>query len=250
MATINCDVCNKSMLKSGWSKHQLTTNHLMNLEKQNEPENVIPVEVEVENNCEEPAGFLEELNNVNFKIDVEEPKSKSSKKKIKFEEPNDPIIDDELFSNSGSAIQGKNRLVILNKIKQYKALFSKELKTFKIKKNATEDELKEYLDEIETLITLASADLFILDVIMNSLKLVEGASKMTRFNITGLSDMLKSNPQFLSLTKQLYLKYNTFINIPSETQLVLIVIVASYSCIQKNKNIGNMDIFLNEPIGK
>jgi hypothetical protein len=45
--------------------------------------------------------------------------------------------DSDLYSDEGTEIKGKDKLILLHKIKQYKTLFPDELKTFKIKPNAS-----------------------------------------------------------------------------------------------------------------
>ena len=41
---------------------------------------------------------------------------------------------DDIFGNKGTEIQGKDKIILLTKIKQYKNLFQKELSKFRIKK--------------------------------------------------------------------------------------------------------------------
>jgi hypothetical protein len=126
-------------------------------------------------------------------------------------------------------------------------MFSKELKKFRLKKNPTIEDLESALLEIETLLSLSNADMFITDAILQSLKMLEGVSRATRYNITGLSDILKSNPQFTSLSRQLYIKYGSFVNIPCEYQLVMLVMTSTYIAINTNRNLPQMNSFLNEP---
>ena len=63
---------------------------------------------------------------------------------------------------------------------------------------------------MDAILNTTNVDMFITDGIMQSLKLIEGVSSHTRYNISGLSLLLSNNKQFHNLTKQLYLKYKIF----------------------------------------
>ena len=141
----------------------------------------------------------------------------------------------EIYSKKPTVILGENKLLLINKITQYKQLFKQQLKSFKIKKNATVEELEAYLEEIQVIISIGSIDAFILDSITSSIKMCEGLSSYTKFDISGLADILKSNPQFNNLVKVCYLKYGVFSAVPPETQLLFLVATSAYMCIQVNK---------------
>ena len=49
---------------------------------------------------------------------------------------------------------------------------------------------------------------------MQSLKLCENYTINTKYDISGLSDLLKMNKQLNSVCKQMMLKYNCFTNTP------------------------------------
>ena len=66
--------------------------------------------------------------------------------------------DDDVFSDHGSEILGKEKHILLKKVSQYKSLFTEELKTFKVKRNASEAELKSYLEEMQTLVEINTLD--------------------------------------------------------------------------------------------
>ena len=156
---------------------------------------------------------------------------------------------DSVFAENGSEILGRDKRQLITKITQYKQLFPKELKNFKVKKGATPQEMQAYLDEMSCIVETGTLDEFITESILGCLKMVEGVSSYTQnFNISGLADMLKVNPQFNSLVKQLYIKYNTFDKVPPEQQLIILVATTSYVCIQKNKNRAKIEGFLNEPV--
>ena len=104
-----------------------------------------------------------------------------------------------LYSNDPTPIYGKDRLVVMQKIQSYKLLFPVELKTFKICKDPSIEELENALLEIETIIELGNVDSFVTDSIIQCIKLGEGVSAYTKnFNITGLALLLKQNKQFHS----------------------------------------------------
>ena len=73
---------------------------------------------------------------------------------------------DSIFSDEGTAILGKNKNILLKKVRQFKNLFPEELKKFKIKANPTEQELKNYLEEMEILVELNNVDDFLTDSIV------------------------------------------------------------------------------------
>lgn len=149
------------------------------------------------------------------------------------------------ITNENSEV--KDRLLLQHKIKQYRILFPNELKHYKVKDNATVKKLKEHLEEIEIMISLSSVDEFMMAGILQSIKMVEGFSARTEnYNITGLADMLKANPEFNKLVKQLYLKYNTFEAVPPEAQLLFIVATSAWVCKSKNQQKAKINNLLDE----
>jgi len=157
--------------------------------------------------------------------------------------------DNDLYSDEGTDIKGKEKLLLLHKIKQYKTLFPDELKSFKIKPSANINELKQYIDEIDVIVSTSDVDQFLTDSILQCIKLLEiPTSKTKNFNITGLSDMLKANKQFHQLCKKLYLKYGCFDAVPAKYQLVLLVTTTAYVCKNKNSGRNELEAYLNEPI--
>ncbi len=64
----------------------------------------------------------------------------------------------------------------------------------KIKVNASEKELQNYLDEMEILLQLDCVDDFLTDSFLSSIKAIANVSATTKnYNVSGLSDILKSN---------------------------------------------------------
>jgi hypothetical protein len=151
--------------------------------------------------------------------------------------------------DEGTPLLGKTKIILMKKIKQYKSLFPEELTKFKIKKNPNEQDLIDALSEMETLVETNSVDGFLMDSVIQSIKLVENVSSVSKnYDIRGCADLLKSNKQFHSLCKQLFIKYNVFSNVPAEYQLLLLVSTTAYICTNKNKNKDRINDYLNETI--
>jgi hypothetical protein len=72
----------------------------------------------------------------------------------------------------GTPILGKERLILLKKVSQYKTLFPTELKSFKIKKNPSVNELNDCLLEMATLVEVGSMDDFMMSSVLSCMKLV------------------------------------------------------------------------------
>jgi hypothetical protein len=233
----------------------------------------IEEEIEVNEECIEPVEFepleeifeadetfLDDLNNENFIEPPSKEEQKQTEKElkqqmkiqkkfdIKEKKINSIFETNDLFDETGTEIIGRDRRVIINKMNQYKSLFPKELAKFKVKKGASIEELQAYLQEMSTIVECSSYDNFLSDSIIQSIKLVEGGSKMTPYDISGLADMLKANPQFNNLLKQLYVKYSVFSKIPIEIQMVLLVSTTAYICVNKNRNKAALNDFLNQPM--
>jgi len=222
--------------------------------------------------------FLSELNSSNYQKEKEEEENKEillkqqkeqEKERIKAQKEQEKYLrelekeqakinrnnkaklnsDSDLYSDEGTEIKGKDKLLLLHKIKQYKTLFPDELKTFKIKPNANISELKQYIDEIDVIVSTSDVDQFLTDSILQCIKLLEIPTSRTKnFNISGLSDMLKSNKQFHQLCKKLYLKYGCFEMVPPEGQLILLVATTAYVCRNKNANKDSLEAYLNESV--
>lgn len=156
--------------------------------------------------------------------------------------------DGELFSSNATPILGKDKHVLLKKVQQYKSLFPAELKGFKIKKNPSVDELNIALEEMGVLVETGGMDDFMMGSVLSCMKLVEGASAATDYDIRGCADMLKSNKEFNKLCRVLFIKYNVFSKVPPEFQMVLLVSTTAYMCSQKNYNKSALNDYLNTPL--
>jgi hypothetical protein len=218
--------------------------------------------------------FLDDMNNVNYKTDIvierpidkqpeniDKPKSRgvarsimnnvineSSKPKKKEKEITiDKEEDDNLFSDKPTQILGRDKRELIAKIQQYKSLFPKALSKFKIKKNPSIEELQEYLDEMDVIVSTDNVEQFLTDSILQCIKLIEGVSSYTKYDISGLCEMLKANKQFDTLMKQLYIKYKVFSNVPVEYSAVILISTTAYLCMMKNKKKKELEEYLNQP---
>ena len=104
------------------------------------------------------------------------------------------------------------------------------------------------MEKCKALIEINSVDVFVLDSILSCCKMMEGFTSETDYDISGLSTLLKSNPQFNSLSRQLFIKYHVFSSVPIEYQMMMCIISTSYLCIQKNKGKASINSYLNEQI--
>ena len=173
---------------------------------------------------------------------------KNKNKNICNKEKDEKEENNSLFDENPTILMGRDRLLITKKIQQYKILFPKELFKFKFKKKATLEELQSSLDECIALVEINSIDGFILDSILQCIRMSETFSKDSDYDISGLSILLKSNPQFISLSKQLFIRYNVFSSVPIKYQMVMCVISTSYLCIQKNKGKSSINSYLDEKL--
>jgi len=227
-----------------------------------EPELELEVEPEPEPEIEiMEDDFLDDLNNKNFVEEVKPTKQEQNEskalmnelmkpKKSKHQKVEKEIVrdNDSLFGDDATPILGKDKRVIIAKLHQYKNLFKEELKKFKIKPNASEEQLKACLSEMEAIVETSSIDNFMTESILQSIKLIEAGSARTKYNISGTAEMLKQNQQFHNLIKQLYVKYNIFSKVPPEFQLVLLVGTTAMLCKTKNDKKDHIESFLNEKI--
>ena len=153
-------------------------------------------------------------------------KTNKTKQQIKNEVKDDPEI---------TQILGREKLVLLTKIESYKTLFPDKLKTFKYKKNCSVEEMHAILEEFEYILSISTVDEFLTDSIIQSIKMIEPLSSISKFDITGLAESLKANDKFYSLIKQLSLKYSSFLQLPPEYQLLIVVSSSALFCVNTNK---------------
>ena len=246
-----------------------------------ENEDIQPVNEEIKVNEEEvneapilPINELDALSNVNFnkkveKSDAEEILKKVINKKKAIQVESNPgeglltkIINrrkeqqpqkvqnniDSWNDDDATPILGKDRRILTSKIQQYKNLFPEILGKFKLKKNPTVEDLQEVLEEMEVMVNCSSVEDFLNDSILQCLKMIEGASSYSRYDVSGMSDLLRQNKQFHQLSKMLYIKYKVFSNIPPEYQMVMLMATTAYVCVEKNKRKASLEEYLNTTI--
>ena len=189
------------------------------------------------------------------KIDMKQHKldskiSKAHKMEEKIKEKEEKIKQkEENKINESTEIIGKTRRSLLNKINKYKKTYKTQLSDYKIMKNASEIELQEHIKNMENILDSSEVDNFINDSIFHCIKMIEPLTCNSKiYNITGLSTMLKLNPQFLNLVNRLILKYNLFSNTPIEYQFIMCISTSVYLTIQMNKSKPAMEEFLNQKI--
>ena len=218
-----------------------------------------------------PINELDDLTNINFnkKSEAEEILKKviSKKKETPIESnPGEGLLtkiinrrkenpqkaQTNMYSSNddddATPILGKDRRILTSKIQQYKNLFPEILGKFKLKKNPTVADLQEVLDEMEVMVNCSSVEDFLNDSILQCLKMIEGASSYTRYDVSGMSDLLRQNKQFHQLSKMLYIKYKVFSNIPPEYQMVMLMATTAYVCVEKNKRKASLEEYLNTAI--
>ena len=165
------------------------------------------------------------------------------------EKPQKVQINNESWNDDDATpILGKDRRILTSKIQQYKNLFPEILGKFKLKKNPTVEDLQEALDEMDVIVNCSSVEDFLNDSILQCLKMIEGASSYTRYDVSGMSDLLRQNKQFHQLSKMLYIKYKVFSNIPPEYQMVMLMATTAYVCVEKNKRKASLEEYLNTAI--
>lgn len=157
---------------------------------------------------------------------------------------------DDVFSSIPTEILGLDKRQLLAKILQYKSLFPQKLKSFKVKKNPTVEDLQLAVAECDAIVSTDCVEVFLTDSILQCIKLIETTTVKTKYDVQGLSDLLKQNEKFNNLCKQLYLKHQVFANVPPEYQLIMVVGTTSLLCIQKNKKKQELELYLNQPIAK
>ena len=147
-----------------------------------------------------------------------------------------------------TVLYGRSKLENLNLIKQYIILFPEQLQDFKYKKNGTNEQLIEVINEIRAIVEIGTVDLFVMNSVYDSIAMLEQYSKPTKFNVIGLSNSLKLNPNFNNLCKQVMLKHNIGSSMSPEMQLLMITSTTIYMTIQKNNNKSQIDQYLNQKI--
>ena len=101
---------------------------------------------------------------------------------------------------------------------------------------------------MDSIVECDSVEQFLLDSILQCIKLIEGVSSYTKYDIQGLADLLKANKQFHQMSKQLFIKYGVFKAVPIEGQMLMLVATSAYICNSKNRRKGALNEYLNQPV--
>jgi hypothetical protein len=180
---------------------------------------------------EEEKQQKERTKDLEMKMKQEKLESMASKKREKESKNPKGEVED-----NGTEILGRERRELLKKINMYKSSFPKLLGKFRVKKNATVEELMACYDECDAIICTETIDSFVLDSVFQIIRVGEVISSKTHnYDISGLSAALKQNEQFVSLARQLYIKYTIFSAVPPEYQMVFIIVSTSYVIMQQNR---------------
>ena len=157
--------------------------------------------------------------------------------------------DDDVFSEQGTEIVGGEKRVLLAKLTSYKQLFPIELKSFKVKKGASVADLKAAIDECDAILNTTGVDQFMTDSVLSTIRVLEGVSANTQnYNVSGMTDMLRSNKEFHNLSKRLFLKYGLFTSTPPEYQMLFLVSTTAFICRQKNLKRSEVNAFLDSTL--
>ena len=99
------------------------------------------------------------------------------------------------------------------------------------------------------LVETNNVDEFLTDAIFQIIKVVEvGSSYTQNYNVTGMTLLLKSNQQFMNLSKQLMIKYGCYSRVPPEYEMIMIISTTAYICAGKNKRKAQLQEYLNTPV--
>lgn len=227
---------------------------------------------------DEEDDFLADLKNDRFKPKPEEPKPKKATKKkqeapiqppqppqddgllseiLGFDKPKPPKKTNtkklknsdefgDLFDSTPTPILGKDKRTLLTRVKQYKTLFPDELKSFKVKANATTEDLQEALDEMDTIVQCQGVQGLINESFFSAVGVVEGISaRYEMLDISGTSQLLRQNPEVGKLLRILAIKYGVFSQCPPEGQLLLLTCSTMMMCRQNNLKRGRVRDILN-----
>ena len=190
--------------------------------------------------------ILEQAREAKQQARMEKQRQKQPKASKQHDDDND-----SLFGGEATPMLGRDRIVLLTKVKQFKTLFgdNPEIKKFKLKKNPSVQDLNDAIVELQAIVDTGSVESFCEGAILSAIQMTEGMTAHTNYDLTGLSMMLKANKEFHNLCKILYIKYSIFSKVPPEIQMVMIVSITASLCIQKNRKKGDINAYLNSTIG-
>lgn len=161
-----------------------------------------------------------------------------------------PAVDEfgDLFGDP-TPILGKTRREQLTRLHEFKALFPNELKSFKIKPKATEDEIEDAIRECETIVSCGGIQNMLNEALLTAIQVVEGvSSKTSNFDISGTAAALRQNPEFYRLCKLCWIKYKVFSKAPPEMQLALVIGSTALMMRAQNVKKAKLGQMLNTPL--
>jgi hypothetical protein len=157
----------------------------------------------------------------------------------------------EFFSEKATPILGADKRVLLSKVRQYKALFHDipEIRSFRIKPNATDTELENAIAEMDVIVSVGTVQELTDQMILSAIRVVETVSSRTeRYDVSGTADMLAVNHEFKKIAKLLALKYKVYSQVPPEWQMMLIVFSTAMVARQTNIRKKEIDGMLSQPM--
>jgi hypothetical protein len=144
--------------------------------------------------------------------------------------------DEDIFAPRTTPLFGKERREVLQKIKEFRALFPDELKGFKCSPKASLEELKGLLEEMETVVSVGSVTKICDEAVLMAVQAMEHVTSRSHYlDISGCSQTLRSNPEFARICKVIWVKHRLLTQAPPELQLVLIVGSQALVCAQLNR---------------
>lgn len=218
-------------------------------------ENYVSEEVDVKKSKSEKEKI--KLEKEQLKLDIARAKEEERKQKLLEKEMNKvPKVaktkilqtEDDLFSSTPTELLGLDKRQLLKRISEYKSLFPEQLKSFKIKKNPTLEDLQLVISEMDAIVSTDTVEAFCTDAVLGVVGLAENISTRGRFNITGTAEMLRQQPKFHQLCKQLYIKHKVFSNVPPEMQLIMMIGMTAMVAGQNNAKREKISNFLNQPV--
>jgi hypothetical protein len=185
---------------------------------------------------------------------------KSSKPKpLKANKPEKPQYED--IGAIMPAQRPENKQDLYHKITLYHKFFPKEVKGLKLKKDASIDELHDYIKACDATIMASDVNNFLQFQILSAIRVVERLSAIAgnvklpfiratiKCNITSTADKLQEDPEFGRLCNLLFIKYNMFSTIPPEFQLMFLILkTAMLARVENSLSEKNMREFLNQEI--
>ena len=152
-------------------------------------------------------------------------------------------------TKKATPILGNQKRQLLQKIREYRLLFPDELGDFKVKNNATEEELNDAINEMDSIVNTSMVDRMLREGLLLGITTVEQIS--TRFpllDITGTRDALAQNPEFTKLCKILWIKHGFCQQLTPESRMLLLVTSTAVVCNAENRKRHQLERLLDRPL--